>query len=211
MISVLLPSRGRPESLLETMGGLLSLAADPGDVEFLVAADPDDGPTLALGPSLPGQARIWAAPERYGYKRIYEYFNALAGMAAGEWLFLWNDDAHMLTPRWDEVIRSEAPGILWPEADYAPEINTFPVWPAAWTRHLGHVSLDQSTDMWLGELGRMTGTQRKIPVRIRHEHRCGDVTAWDRDQVADVGTFHAGDMPAARERDAAKLRELLGL
>ncbi len=212
MISALLPSRGRDEALLETIGGLLDLAADPDDVEILIAADPDDAPTLALaGGRLPPQAKMWVPAERFGYKRICEYYNALDAMAAGPWSMLWNDDAHMLTAGWDEVIRAEPPGILWPQADYAAETNTFPVWPTAWTRHLGHVSLDQSADMWICNLGRMTGTQRRIPVSVRHEHRMGDATAADRDAVADVITFHAPEMQQARERDAQALRELLGL
>jgi hypothetical protein len=212
VISVLLPSRGRPAALLETMDGLLSLAASPGDVEILIAADPDDSPTVDLVRSrrLPGRARMWVAPERYGYKRICEYYNALDAMAGGVWSFLWNDDATVLTPRWDEVIRAESPAILWPQADLpSPDMNLFPVWPTAWTRHLGHVSLDQSTDMWIARLGEMTGTQRKIPVSVRHAHMFGDATANDRDATADVGTFHTAEMQRAREADAAKLRELL--
>lgn len=213
MISVLIPSRGRSQSLLETIGGLLGLAADPGDVEVLIAADPDDGPTLALaedGP-LPPQARIWVAPERFGYKHICDYYNALDAIAAGPWSFLFNDDASLLTPGWDEIIRAEPPGVLWPRADYAAEINTFPVWPTAWTRHLGHVSLDQSTDMWIADVARALGVQRPIPVSIHHEHRMGDATAADRDAVADVITYHTPENYAARARDVAALRELLGL
>jgi hypothetical protein len=211
VISVLLPSRGRPESLLETMDTLLALAAAPGDVEILIAADPDDGPTLALARGrLPARARMWTAPYRYGYKRLCDYYNALDAAAAGPWSFMWNDDAHMLTSRWDEVIRGEKPGILWPSADYAAGHNTFPVWPSAWTRHLGHVSLDQSADMWVHDVGAATGTERRIPVEIHHEHRMGDATGNDRDAVADVASYHTPDMQAARERDVAALRELLG-
>jgi hypothetical protein len=211
VISVLLPSRGRSRSLLATVKGLLGLAADPGDVEVLIAADPDDDGTLDLARDgqLPGQVRIWVAPERFGYKRINDYFNTLAEMAKGEWLMLWNDDAIMLTPRWDEVICGESPGVLWPAADYATNHNTFPVWPAAWTRHIGHVSLDQSTDMWVHDISMATGTSRRIPVSIHHEHRCGDQTAADRDAVADVITYHQPQMVAARQRDTERLREFL--
>jgi hypothetical protein len=211
VISVLLPSRGRSRSLLATVKGLLGLAADPGDVEVLIAADPDDQATLDLDrdDSFPEAASIWTAPERFGYKRINEYFNALALLAAGEWLMLWNDDAIMLTPRWDEVIRGESPGVLWPTADYATNHNTFPVWPTAWTRHIGHVSLDQSSDMWVHDVGRAIGMERRIPVSIHHEHRLGDQTAADRDAVADVITYHAPEMVAARQQDAERLREFL--
>ena len=212
MISVLLPSRGRPDALLATMAGLLGLAADPADVEILIAADPDDAPTLALAAdgSLPVQARLWVAPERFGYKRICDYYNVLAALAAGEWLFMWNDDCVMLTTRWDETIRAEAPGVLWPAADYATNHNTFPIWPATWTRHLGHVSLDQSSDMWLHDVAAMAGVpSRRIPVSLHHEHRCGDATGNDRDAVADVITYHAPAMQLARQRDAARLAEFL--
>ena len=211
MISVLLPSRGRPDSLLATAAGLLALAADPGKVEILIAADPDDGPTLALAREgrLPEQARMLVAAERLGYKRINEYYNALDEAAAGEWCFLWNDDAAMLTRGWDAVIEAEEPAVLCPHADYAPEINTFPVWPSAWTRHLGHVSLDQSVDLWLHDVAVAAGAERRIPVSVHHEHRMGDATAADRDAVADVITYHAPAMYEARARDVARLRELL--
>jgi hypothetical protein len=211
MISVLLPSRGRSRSLLATVRGLLGLAADPDDIEVLIAADPDDDATLDLAQDgfLPEQARIWVAPERFGYKRINEYFNALDAMAAGPWSFMFNDDAILLTPRWDEVVRGEAPGVLWPTADYATNHNTFPVWPTAWTRHIGHVSLDQSTDMWIHDISMATGTSRRIPVSIHHEHRVGDQTAADRDAVADVITYHAPAMVEARQRDTERLREFL--
>jgi hypothetical protein len=122
---------------------------------------------------------------------------------------MFNDDAILLTPRWDEVVRGEAPGVLWPTADYAVNHNTFPIWPTAWTRHIGHVSLDQSTDMWVHDISMATGTSRRIPVSIHHEHRCGDATANDRDAVASVVTYHTPEMYAARERDAARLREFL--
>jgi len=209
LISVLLPSRGRPADLAKAADSLLTLAADPGAVEILAAADPDDEAMTLARAWLPRQIQVWTVPERFGYKRINEYFNALAALAKGEWLLLFNDDAAMLTPGWDAVIRGEAPGILWPEADYAPAINTFPVIPCAWVRHLGYVSLDQSADMWWYELGLRTETQRKIPVSIHHAHMCGDATANERDAVANVATFHAPAMVAAREADAAKLRELL--
>lgn len=208
---MLLPSRGRPADLAKAADSLLTLAADPGAVEILAAADPDDEAMTLARAWLPRQIQVWTVPERFGYKRINEYFNALAALAKGEWLLLFNDDAAMLTPGWDAVIRGEAPGILWPEADYAVDLATFPVIPSAWVRHLGHVSLDQSADMWLHHVGRDTGTLRKIPVSIHHAHVTGDLTAAERDAVADVATFWTPAMVAAREADAAKLTELLAV
>jgi len=211
MISVLCPSRGRPSRLRDSLFGLLDSAADRDAVEILAAMDPDDpdrAVAMWLTEPVP-QIRFWTAPERWGYARLHWYINMLATLARGEWLFMWNDDCEMLTPGWDQIIHSEPPGILWPQADYAVGINTFPVLPKAWVDHVGHVSLDQSADMWWHDIGEMTGTMRKIPVSIHHEHIRGDVTANERDAVANVATFHAPDMDAARETDADRIRELL--
>lgn len=209
LVSVLIPSRGRPVRLASTADELLYLAEDPDSIEILVAADPDDVTMIGARAWLPPQLQVWTVPERFGYKHLHRYFNALAALASGEWVMLFNDDAEMLTPGWDKVIRAEPPGILWPEADYAPELATFPVIPSAWVRHLGHVSLDQSADMWLHHVGRDTGTLRKIPVSIHHEHVTGDLTAAERDAVANVATFWTPEMCRAREADAAKITELL--
>ena len=210
-ISMLLPSRSRAEALRESIAELLAAAIHPEAVEVLVAADPDDPQLAAMSRTVAAcpQAHLWTAPERYGYGRLHEYYNALAGLARGEWLMIWNDDARMLTPAWDEVIRSEVPGILWPQSDYLPEIDTFPVIPSAWVRHLGHFSLDKAIDVWIHEIGQVTGTLRRIPVSIHHEHASGDLTADERDAVAGVVTFQMRTMVRARKADAAKITELV--
>ena len=205
MISVLLPSRGRPDALRESVTGLLGMAACAENVEIIVAADPDDAATQQVRPPRTG---MLVAPERYGYANLHVYMNALASVATGKWLMMWNVDCRMLTPGWDEVILGEAPGILWPAVNYAPGINTFPVIPAAWVKALGHVSLDQSADMWWHDIGEMTGTMRKIPVSIRHEHLHGDQTTADKLAVMNVATFHTPEMDAARAADAAKIARL---
>ena len=171
-----------------------------------MAVDADDDASFAAT----AHARLWVAPERYGYKRLHEYYNHLAKIAAGEWLLLWNDDCTMLTPQWDQVIAAQSPAILWPEVDYAPELNSFPVVPAAWARHLGGLGSDQSIDMWIHHVALLAGVMRKIPVQIHHAHIEGDVTADERDAVATTNTFWTPEMEAARRADAAKIRELLG-
>ena len=202
VISVLCPTRERPVALEATTVGLLELAADPHEIEILVAADPDDRSPL----SLPWQASVWTAPERYGYAHLEEYYNHLAGMAKGDWLFVWNDDATMETPGWDAIVRGQAPAMLWakpcnPEAEpWMP--SEFPVIPAAWYRHWGHLSLHHSVDMWLGRVGLATGTGVHIPVTIDH------CVAYER-STAGYPSFHTTLMEQERERDATRLRQLL--
>ena len=42
-ISILLPTRGRPEVALKSLQGLVELADKPQEIEFLLAIDEDDG------------------------------------------------------------------------------------------------------------------------------------------------------------------------
>ena len=45
-ISVLFPTRGRPEMALKSMQSMISTADDPDGIEFLIAIDDDDQVTI---------------------------------------------------------------------------------------------------------------------------------------------------------------------
>ncbi len=183
MISVLLPSRGRPDSLAASMSSLLETASEPAGVQILVAADPDDRATQEV-PLRPGDV-MWVAPERYGYLRMYEYVNALAKIASGQWLHLWNDDARMLTPGWDAIVAAQQPGVLWSSANHAPQCNIFPFWPKAWSDAMGHVSLAWQCDTWIEQVGAMAGRMWKVPIEVFHDR--ADVSGGHDDLTAAEG------------------------
>lgn len=212
MISILLPSRGRPKALAETIAGLLQLADKPSTIQVLVAADPDDTATQTA--TLPHQARVWTAPERYGYARLHEYVNRLAEQTSGDWLMLWNDDARILTTGWDMIVHGQAPAVLWPHSNDIATCNTFPIWPRAWTDHLGHVSLSPHCDSWIQYLGQTLGRHERVAVDILHDR--ADLTGGHDDQtraesLAGYRTADYGSpaMEAARAADVAALRTLL--
>lgn len=212
LISVLLPSRGRPKALAESVSTLLGLADRPGGIEIIIAADPDDEPTLQT--ELPWQARLWTAPERYGYSRLHEYVNRLAEQADGDWLMLWNDDARILTPGWDTVIEAAPTGVLWPHSNDIPTCNTFPIWPRTWTDRLGHVSLSPHNDSWIQYLGQSLGRHERVAVEVLHDR--ADLTGGHDDQTRaeSLAGYRSADyaspaMQAAREADVAVLRALL--
>ena len=212
LVSVLLPSRGRPESLTGTIHGLLELADEPDTIEVLIAADPDDETTCTM--LLPGgNVRRWVAPERYGYHRLHLYVNELAAQAAGTWLMLWNDDAKMLTEHWDKVIGGFAPDtIIWPEHNDAAAYgcNIFPIWPRAWTAHVGHVALNAHCDSWIqdvcNELGR---TGERNALRVWHDRF--DLTGGHGDQTYKDRIYTKDEyftMNNLRHEDAAKIIEI---
>lgn len=204
MISVLLPSRGRPKALLESIASLLDRADRSGAVEILIAADPDDQPTRDV--DLPWQANLWTASERYGYSRLHEYVNRIARIATGDWLMLWNDDARMLTQGWDTIVGQQEPGVLWPQSNDIATCNTFPIWPRAWTDAMGHVSLSPHCDSWMQHIGEALHKQPRIDVEILHDR--ADLTGGHDDQTRAeslagyrTASYHAPELQEARQQD----------
>jgi hypothetical protein len=218
MITVLVPSRGRPAALRASIGTLLGLAANPATVEVLAGIDPDqvdlyDGPWSS-------QVRFWVAPERYGHAGIYRYMNHLASLASpgSVWLLNWNDDATMRTPGWDAIVGAQEPAVLWTRANHHEGCNTFPVWPTAWTRRTGHMSLVSNCDSWIQEVGDLLGLVHRIPVEVFHDRhnvtgsgRFDDATAAEGTNLSDPDCtlLRSPEMVAARHADAAAIREIL--
>lgn len=215
MISVLLPTRGRPQSLASSIKSLLGTAFRPDDIEILLATDPDDQCPVFAG----RKVTAWTAPERYGYAGLYRYFNHLATLASGDWLMVWNDDATMKTYGWDAIIRLQQPAVLWMNVNHCPGGNLFPVWPRAWSDAAGHVSLASNVDVWLQEIGNRLGRHHRIPVEVFHDRK--DITGGHDDQTYAEGrarepalagnhpSYYWPDNVAARDRDVAVIAELL--
>lgn len=209
MISVLLPSRGRPSSLADSIGSLRVMADDPDQLEILVAADPDDPDTAEAAER--SRAACWVAPTRYGYHQLERYVNHLAAVASGEWLLLWNDDARMLTAGWDARIAEAPHGVLWPAHNDSPMLNIFPVVHRSIVDVLGHFSLSPHCDSWVQDVATAVGAHHRIVVTVLHDRH--DLTGGHNDQTwrdAQAGyrtaDYHSLPMQAARARDIEALR-----
>lgn len=210
MISVLLPSRGRPLSLADSIGSLRVMANDPAALEILVAADPDDPATAKAAEQ--SRATCWTAPTRYGYHQLHRYVNHLATLASGEWLLLWNDDARMLTPGWDRRVEEAEPGVLWSAHNDSPALNIFPIAHRSIIETLGHFSLSPHCDSWAQDVATAVGAHHRIPVDVLHDRH--DLTGGHNDQTfrdAQAGyrtaDYHSSEMVALRRRDIEVLKE----
>jgi hypothetical protein len=218
LVSVCFASRGRPASCGRALQSLFGNAADPGRIEAIVAVDPDEDMD-AYRAALPDGARLWVAPERFGYQRLHDYLNPLAKEARGTWCFWLNDDMVLLTDGWDEIVRRNRPAILWPHANHVHHANIAPIWPRAWSEALGHVTPTTHMDTYLQYLGEALGRHDKIPVEIIHDR--ADVTGGHDDQTYAEGRkllgsegmvpgFDGAAVRAQVEADAQVIRRLLG-
>jgi hypothetical protein len=207
LISVLCATRLRPRPLARSIRSLLQMKGGTTALEFLLAVDEDDptdyGPFEHLGPVL-------VFEQRHGYAGMHHYYNALAERAWGDWLLLWNDDALMATPLWDEVVTSyELDVIVSPHTVHDP-LCTFPFVPARFVEAVGHFSLNAHNDSWWQEIGELLEILKWPDIRV--EHRRADVTGENNDSVYRERVYQTEEfnaLRAQREADAAKIRDLL--
>lgn len=184
-ISVVFASRNRPVSCGQAVRSLLGHATGPGDIEIIVALDPDED-YPAYQAACPYNTKFAISQIRHGYLQLNEYLNAAVRYAQshsnpGGWLMWFNDDMRMLTDGWDVAVRLSRKAVLWPEANHVAHANIVPIWPACWTQATGRVSPVQHMDTYLQRLGEELGRHDKIPVRIFHDR--ADVTGGHDDET----------------------------
>ena len=203
MISVLCPTRLRLDALCRSFASL-DEHAEGGELEVLLAVDPDD-PT-----DYEGLGTTIYFPERYGYAKLHHYYNYLASIASGDWLLLWNDDCIMTTPGWNQIVESHQDVILSPNTVHNP-LCTFPIVPKRFVETVGHFSLNANCDTWWQEIGEALGILVWPDIWIDHDR--ADITGRNNDSVFAERQYRSEEFAAMRDvrmEDAAKIGWALG-
>lgn len=136
-ISILLPSRGRPESLDRCVESLARTASRPELVQVVLRFDDDD--ESRRDPTTAGKLRVTSlvGPRR----TMGVLLDDCLAHSEGEIVFLFNDDAVAKSAGWDEAIRSAAGAF--PDGVYLVYANDLfkrdrtPVFPVISRRTLG--------------------------------------------------------------------------
>lgn len=202
-ISVLLPTRGRTDMLKRSLLSLLDLANNPTELEILLAFDNDDRQSLEwcqqnVFPELELRGVDATVVEftPLGYLKLHEYLNSLAGLANGNWLMFWNDDAVMQTQNWDQRITEHNGKFLclrMPTHNQHP-YAIFPIVPRDWFYLLGHLSNHQLTDATISQISYIAGIMKNIEVEVLHDRF--DITGNNQD-----ATFNNRPMLEGRPDD----------
>jgi hypothetical protein len=175
-------------------------------VEFWAALDPDDDPP----PADMDWVNFHIASRRYGYAHLNQYYNELAEKSSGKWLFMWNDDAAMITYGWDDaVMKAPEDQVLYaPHYPLTHEGNCFPIVPMAWVRAWGYFSPYPCNDWWVCDVAKEVGKYGyEVPIKIWHQ-RVYDKSFSEQDRSF-VDQYHSKHLTARRHADAEKIRQLL--
>lgn len=192
-ISVLLPTRGRTDTLLRSIESLLLKANDPANVEILLAMDRDDLKSIQyvhehIVDRWPNNIHIYQM-EPLGYKKLSIYYNTLAGLAWGYWLLVWNDDALMDTTGWDDIVEQyrfhPMPVLRMPCSNFEHPFALFPIVKKEWFNICGTFSYYAHVDRFVFNVAENLGNNVLINIPATVTHDRADLTGNNRDETFD--------------------------
>lgn len=180
LVSVLLPTRNRTALVERSVQSLLSNSINSSQIEIMVAYDEDDYTSEQYF----GEPRWHQLVDSYsaghqelkcpiwGYHGLHKYYTALAKQARGQWLMIWNDDAVMLTPQWDQHVddTKDFVGMLHMGTEnFKANLTLFPLIPKLWLDLFGEISQHQLNDSWIQDICHEAGAVKEIPVTVFHD------------------------------------------
>ena len=177
-IAVLLPTRGRTTALTDSISSLLVHAKNTKDIQLILGFDNDDKIGFdhfvkEIQPDLDSHGIEYLAMgfESMGYAGLNQYYNVLAAQAQADWLFVWNDDAVMETPSWDQVIAkyTGAFKVLKLHTHNEHPYSIFPIVPSRWISLLGHLSLHQMIDAEISQIAYMLNIIEIVDIHATHD------------------------------------------
>ncbi len=226
LISIMIPTRGRPEHLVRSIDSCVSLAKDHSLLEFCLKIDEDDLETIKvvkkLEATVPINIKKVISPRGRGMADLHLYFTELCKVSTGDWLALYNDDARMTVEGWDQILLMMGIPNPWPGMDKVccaifptigrPFVQEFPVIRRGIFEILGHYSRSPHNDTWLHRV--MISVNVEIATPIFVEHLSNDMddsvrdegqkivqsTGWTVNSIGAISTIH---------EDAGKLIDYL--
>lgn len=229
MISMLAPSRKRPEWFARMLASVVNTASDVSSLEVVVYLD-DDDPTRqqykAFAPSSNGlSVSLHVAPRIV----MSDMWNALIPLAKGDLLMLAGDDSVFQTKGWDAMVHEYFESLPDKIAyafgdDGSPRgkvFGTHGIVHRRWVEILGYFtargySADYA-DAWPNEVAEMVGRLKCLPFVAEHLHPVWQKAPYDEVYRETNARLHRDNTPQKfrnelpmRQAEAEKLRPFLG-
>ena len=223
MISLLCPTRQRPEGLLRLYESAMEQATVPEDVEVVAVGDRDDDSYRSLD-----RPRLqFISTHR---QTLSNYWNIACEGAEGPVYGLVADDVVFRTHGWDQLVLDAFPpdGIAYVFGDDGTpywtnhDFGTHGFIREEWIRATGQFTtpdyVKDFADAWLNDIAKAVGRHVYIPILVEHLHWSLTGKRYDqntldlvaRGEVTDVAALYASpEQVAMREADAAKLRAVM--
>jgi hypothetical protein len=89
--SILMPTRGRPDRLEKAIDSLYNSVSDLDQIEIILKLDNDDLQSFTGLKNLK-HSKIIVGPRKNGYDSLGDFYQEMADLAVGKWVWIFNDD-----------------------------------------------------------------------------------------------------------------------
>lgn len=177
-VTVLLPTRGRTDTLQRSLISLGNRAMDKSRVQIRLGFDEDDQSSYEFFDS---EISPWLDEKGIdhevfefapmGYVGLNQYYNTLAKNGDTDWFFVWNDDALMESTGWDRTIAAKTGEfkLLSVRTHRDHPYSIFPIIPSEWYDVMGYFSRHQMIDAEVSHLAYMLDIFERIAVHCTHD------------------------------------------
>ncbi|MCK9273202.1 glycosyltransferase family 2 protein [Candidatus Gracilibacteria bacterium] len=167
IVSVLIPTRGRVKRLEKCIKSFETNTEDLSKVELICKVDDDDEDTMKFIMNYKTNISLnfIISPRKDGYGSLHEFYNKMAEISTGKFLYIFNDDIYMNTFGWEKIIEehsnqfcvlahntyveNNAPKIQATKTNiFTPNYNGNPIFPRKLVEICGFVSPHQLVDHW---------------------------------------------------------------
>jgi hypothetical protein len=161
MISLLCPTRKRPDAAKRMVQSAWDTADNPLDVEVLFRLDDDDPESTAALTSY----QCVIGPRGRGYIDIGSFYNELATEAFGDILGIMNDDVLFITKGWDTELYKAAKAYKHGIVCMLDSAGEFPFVTRRWIEALGGITDAREThcDTFIGLVGQNANCMVRVP------------------------------------------------
>lgn len=225
MISLLLPTRKRPENIERLYQSLIETTAKPKDIEMVIAIDDDDNSYDKL--SIKGDIPIYI--NSYPRMVLSQYWNECYKRSNGNILMHCGDDLIFRTEGWDTVVKDKfaqyPDNIVFVYGNdgsgvHDGKFGTHGFIHRRWAETVGYFvppyfSSDWN-DTWLNDVAKMIGRHKHIDILTEHMHPDLGKAEYDithqerikRHQEDNVNQLYYSKL-SERQADAEKLRRVM--
>jgi hypothetical protein len=212
-----MPTRGRVEMAKNSIDSLFDNVTDQSNIEVLIAVDNDDSTATELQTMVDTHKnkdciRIYTF-ERFGYKDLHKYLNALCEKSTGKYFVLWNDDAKIMTQNYDiifkEIIETQDKLYVW-QMPNNHGYDILPIMPREWYEVCGYFSAYNHTDSWIQYIADKLGVNRQSSIHAWHYRgvNVNDPIYSEVNEECRIShkLYHSDDSLRIRNEDVEKLR-----
>lgn len=214
---MMLPTRKRMPYVKKSIDSLIKTASDINNFEVNFIFDNDDVDSISEFEKWEKNFNFtFQVTQRVGYHSLHLYYNQMASVSHGKWLFVWNDDSEMVSKDWDKVILGygDKVCIINPQnlscMEYTVRHNKcmHPVFPRFFYDVTGVVSRNQHTDNYFDGIGVTFGGIMISEPGVQHLHPEERI----QDEVTREIRYHSNHDVCSQEvfdADMNKIREYM--